>query len=78
MRDQILAALAHGPRTIPEIAADLGVPSHEAVLWVMGMRRYGHVAEVKGVDNDGYFRYEAIVKTPTRAPAARVESEDRA
>ena len=44
----------------------------------MGMRRYGHLAEVKGVTDDGYFRYEAIVKTPTRAPAARNESEVRA
>ena len=75
MRALILAALAHGPRTIPEIATELGVPSHEAVLWVMGMRRYGHVAEIKGVTDDGYFRYEAIVKTPARAPTARKESE---
>ena len=78
MRSQILAALAHGPRTIPEIAEELGVPSHEAVLWVMGMRRYGHLAEVKGVTDEGYFRYEAIVKTTTRALAAQDESEDRA
>ncbi len=78
MRGQILAALAQGPRTIPEIAVELGVPNHEAVLWVMGMRRYGHVAEVKGVTDDGYFRYEAVVKTPPRAPSARDESEDRA
>ena len=78
MRAQVLAALAHGPRTIPEIAAELGVPSHEAVLWVMGMRRYGHLAEVKGVTDEGYFRYESIVKTPTRTPAARDESEDQA
>ena len=78
MRAQILAALADGPLTIPEIATELGVPSHEAVLWVMGMRRYGHVAEVKGVTDDGYFRYEAIVKTPTRTAGVRDESEDRA
>ena len=58
MRDQILAALAQGPLTIPEIAAGLGVPSHEAVFWVMGMRRFGYLREVKGVDADGFFRYE--------------------
>ena len=77
MRAQILAVLADGPHTIPEIAVELGVPSHEAVFWVMGMRRYGHVAEVKGVTDEGYFRYEAIVKTPARTPAARDGSEDR-
>ncbi len=78
MRAQILTALAGGPRTIPEIAEELGVPSHEAVFWVMGMRRYGHLAEVKGVTDEGYFRYEAIVKAPAQAPAVRNESEDRA
>ena len=58
MRPHILAALAIEPRTVPEIATELGVPAHEALVWVMGMRRFGYVREVKGVDADGYFRYE--------------------
>jgi len=33
-------------------------------LWVMGMRRYGHLREVKGATDEGYFRYEAIDKEP--------------
>jgi hypothetical protein len=78
MRGRILAALANGPLTIPEIAAELEVPSHEVVLWVMGMRRYGHVAEVKGANDSGYFSYEAIIKTPAPARAARDESGNRA
>ena len=57
-RPRILAALADGPLTVPEIAAAIGAPAHEAVCWVMGMRRYGWLAEVKGSDTDGYFRYE--------------------
>ena len=68
MRAQILALLEGGPRTIPEIAAELGVPTHEAVFWVMGMRRYGHVQEVKGATEEGYFRYEAILKHPAKEP----------
>ncbi len=40
-------------------------PTHEALFWVMGMRRYGHVREVKGVTDEGYFRYEAIAKDPS-------------
>ena len=58
MRGPILAALADGPHTVPEIAAAIGHPAHEVVLWVMGMRRYGYLREVKGSAGDGYFRYE--------------------
>jgi hypothetical protein len=69
MRAQILALLDGAPRTIPEIAAALRVPTHEVVFWVMGMRRYGHVQEVKGVTDEGYFRYEAIAKQTARESA---------
>jgi hypothetical protein len=58
MRPRILAALADGPHTVPEIAEAIGAPTHETVFWVMGMRRYGWVAEIKGSDADGYFQYE--------------------
>ena len=40
-------------------------PTHEVLFWVMGMRRYGRVREVKGVTDEGYFRYEAIAKDPS-------------
>ena len=63
MRPRILAAMADGPRSVPELAADLGVPAHEALLWVMGMRRYGYLREVKASDRDGYFRYEPAGRT---------------
>lgn len=63
MRARILAAIADEPRTVPEIAAAVGVPAHEALVWVMGMRRYGYVREVKGSDGDGYFRYEPAGRT---------------
>jgi predicted Rossmann fold nucleotide-binding protein DprA/Smf involved in DNA uptake len=59
MHGPILEALQEGPRTIPEIAEALGCPSHEVVVWVMGMRRYGWLREIKGSDGDGYFRYQA-------------------
>ena len=58
MHRRVLDTVAAGPRTVPEIAAELGVPDHEALLWVMGMRRYGYLREVKGSAGDGYFRYE--------------------
>ena len=57
-RPRILAALATGPLTVPEIAEAVGAPKHEVVFWVMGMRRYGWLAEIKGSEGDGFFRYE--------------------
>ena len=57
-RPRILAVLADGPLTVPEIADRIGAPAHEALFWVMGMRRYGWLAEIKGSEDDGYFRYE--------------------
>jgi predicted Rossmann fold nucleotide-binding protein DprA/Smf involved in DNA uptake len=63
MRGRILAALAEGPLTVPEIAVAIDAPTHEVVFWVMGMRRYGWVAEIKGSDSDGYFRYERTGRT---------------
>ena len=58
MRRRILDALQDEPQSVPGIAERLGVPAHEALVWVMGMRRYGYLREVKGSDGDGYFRYE--------------------
>jgi DNA-binding IclR family transcriptional regulator len=58
MRRRILAALRHGPMTVPEIALAIDAPTSETVIWVMGMRRYGWLAEVKGVTDEGFFRYE--------------------
>jgi hypothetical protein len=62
MRTRILEYLEGEPHTVPEIAAALGRPSHEAMYWVMGMRRYGWVREIPGVGQDGYFRYQAVRK----------------
>ena len=63
MRPRILAALAAGPLSIPAIADAVGAPSHDVVFWVMGMRRYGWLVEIKGSDGDGYFLYEATGRT---------------
>jgi len=63
MRPRILAALAEGPLTVPQIAEAVDAPTHEVVFWVMGLRRYGWLSEIKGSDGDGYFRYEATGRT---------------
>jgi hypothetical protein len=58
MRRRILAALAAGPLTVPEIAAAVERPSHEVMFWVMGLRKYGWLAEIKEATDEGYFRYQ--------------------
>jgi hypothetical protein len=63
MRGRILAVLRDGPLTVPQIAAAVDAPTHEVVFWVMGMRRYGWVAEIKGNTVDGYFQYEPTGRT---------------
>lgn len=60
MRGRILKLLQDGPLTIPEIAEGLGRPTFEVTFWVMGMRKYGYVAEIKEVTDQGYFQYQAI------------------
>lgn len=57
MRDKIRDLLTEGAKTIPELAETLDAPSHEVVLWVMGMRRYGAVEEVGRPNDNGYFQY---------------------
>jgi predicted Rossmann fold nucleotide-binding protein DprA/Smf involved in DNA uptake len=59
MRRRILEMLKAEPRTIPEIAEGLGRPAHEVTFWVMGMRKYGYVAEDKEVTDEGYYRYRS-------------------
>lgn len=59
-RRQILALLASGPKTVPEIAAGLGVPADEVVCWVMGLRRYGWIAEYGEPTEHDLYRYQAV------------------
>jgi hypothetical protein len=60
MRRPILAVLDAGPLTVPEIAAAIGQPPHEVMFWVMGLRKYGFVAEIKEATDEGYYRYQAV------------------
>ncbi len=62
MRRRILEALKSGPLTVPEIAEAVGRPTHEVMFWVMGMRKYGHVTEIKEANDDGFYLYQAVEK----------------
>ena len=57
MKDRIVAVLREEPKTIPELAEALGYPSHEVVVWVMALWRYGTVAEMKRGRSEEYFKY---------------------
>jgi hypothetical protein len=48
---------------VPELAVRSGFPEDEVMVWTMGLRKYGYVAEEKGVSDDGHYRY-AVVKRP--------------
>jgi hypothetical protein len=65
MKDRIATILKDGPQTIPELAEELGYPSHEVTIWLFAMWRYGAVEVVGKPDVDGYFKYE-LAKSQNR------------
>jgi predicted Rossmann fold nucleotide-binding protein DprA/Smf involved in DNA uptake len=60
MRRPILKALENGPLTVPAIAEAIGKPTNEVVFWVMGLRKYGWIAETRETDDDGFYLYAAV------------------
>lgn len=62
VRDDLLAALEDGPRTVPEIARVLGRPTYEVMFWVMSARRYGLIKESPQPTADDYFQYALVEK----------------
>ena len=48
-------ALADGPRTVPEVAAETGVGTGEVLWYLMALKKFGEVVE--GEERDGYFEY---------------------
>jgi len=60
MKDRIAKILKDGPQTIPGLAEAMGYPSHEVVIWLFAMRRYGDVEVVGKPDVDGYFQYKLV------------------
>ncbi len=60
MRGRILEALGDGPRTVPELAGVLGLPSREVMWWLMGCVRYNLVEAVGEPGPDGYQKYGIV------------------
>jgi hypothetical protein len=51
----VRTALGNGPRTIPQLARECGLPSPVVMWHVMAMRRYGEVLD--GPEQDSYLLY---------------------
>ena len=62
VRDRLLDLLAPAPLTVPELAAAAGMPEEEVMVWVMGLRKYGHVVEQKGTGRSPEYRYAVVGK----------------
>jgi len=58
IRQSIVAVLQEESKTIPELARRVGLPADEVLRYVMGMKKYGNVAEAEQVD--GYYKYALI------------------
>jgi predicted Rossmann fold nucleotide-binding protein DprA/Smf involved in DNA uptake len=59
-QDRIADVLKASPKTIPELARELGCPANEVTDWVMAMRRYGKVAELPKARADDYYQYQLV------------------
>lgn len=57
LHEKIASLLKNGPKTIPEISKELNIPSSEATMHLMAMRRYNLVEELPKKRRDDYYKY---------------------
>jgi hypothetical protein len=57
-RRQLRTALKDGPKIVPELAKATGLATQETFWLLMGMKKYGELAE--GAERDGYYEYMLI------------------
>jgi predicted Rossmann fold nucleotide-binding protein DprA/Smf involved in DNA uptake len=60
IKDRVINQLKPGPKTIPELAAEMGCSSPDMVRWVMALRRYGKVTDMPKARADDYYQYKAV------------------
>jgi len=58
VRKKIKKALAEGPKTIPQIANETGIPSHIITYTLMTCRKYGEIETGEPDDMDEYYYYQ--------------------
>ena len=57
-RRQLRTALKDGPKIVPELVKATGLAAQKAFWLLMGMKKYGELAE--GAERDGYYEYMLI------------------
>ncbi len=67
IRKRITEILQTEPKTVPELAREIELPSHEVLRYVMGMKKYGKVVEAEQVG--GYFKYR-LMEEPRQTETA--------
>ncbi len=55
IRKKLTQSLKEGPKTVPELAKAIDIPSHETFWYLMGLKKYGQVVEKE--ERDGYYEY---------------------
>lgn len=60
MHARILATMGDGDMTVSEVAEKLALPPSEVMVWMMGMRRYGLLAESSQPNDDDFFTYHVV------------------
>ena len=65
-RKAVESALKTGPATVPQLAQATGLPAHEVLWHLAGMRKYGAAREA--AQEGDYPRYERVAASPG-APA---------
>lgn len=56
--NEITRMLKERPRTVPELAEATGLPTQTAFWYLMGLKKYGSVAE--GEQDGDYFQYRLV------------------
>ena len=54
---KILRALETEPKSIPEIAEEVNIPSKEVTYLLMSLRKYGYVSDTNIINEDEYYTY---------------------
>jgi hypothetical protein len=66
LRRKIAVALKSGAKTVPELAAATGEDPRDVLWYVMGMKKYGKVAEAEA--SGSYFKYALVDDSQATGP----------
>jgi predicted Rossmann fold nucleotide-binding protein DprA/Smf involved in DNA uptake len=53
-------ALKAGPRTVPQLAAETGIPAAKVFWFLMALRKYGKVAEAGRIGDYYLYRWKEV------------------